>query len=49
MFLLVVHVHSSPSVTGHDGVKITTVTRDSVDTFYFLKHQSQKNVRKELR
>lgn len=48
MFFSRIHVDSSPSGNGHDGVKIITVTMDSVAMFYFRKHQSQETVRKEL-
>lgn len=41
MFLSRIHVDSSPSGNGHDGIRILTVTMDSMVMFYFRKHQSQ--------
>lgn len=38
MFLSKIHVDSSPSGNGHNGVKIVTITMDIVAMFYFRKH-----------
>lgn len=41
MFLSRIHVDSSLSGNSPGGVRIITVTMDSVTMFYFRKHQSQ--------